>query len=84
MNTLICLVEVCHRPKDNDSTNDFCNRHEKAFENVQDTFKEWQLAYGEEYRKKKYLQNLLTNENLVSGKWVKEVVKDLLEAEVSK
>ena len=84
MTVLICLVEVCHRPKDIESTRGFCNRHEKAYENLQNHFKEWQVAYGEKYRKKKYYQNLLTNEDVSSGKWVKEVVKHLFELEVSR
>ena len=83
MTILICLVEVCHRPKDIDSIHDFCNRHDKAYENIQSNFKEWKVAYGEKYRKKKYYQNLLTNEEVSSGKWVKEVIKHLLELEVS-
>ncbi|MFV2016058.1 MAG: hypothetical protein ACC656_11555 [Candidatus Heimdallarchaeota archaeon] len=84
MKTTICLIEVCHRPKDNASKHDYCSRHEKAYENIESTFQEWIVAYGKKYRKKKYLQNLLTNQDVSSGKWVKEVVKQLLEEEVSK
>ncbi len=83
MTIIICLVEICHRPKDIDSKNDFCNRHEMAYDQIQNNFQEWQTAYGQKYRKRKYYQNLLTNKDLISGKWVKEVVKHLLEEEVS-
>ncbi|OLS23320.1 MAG: hypothetical protein HeimC2_27220 [Candidatus Heimdallarchaeota archaeon LC_2] len=83
MTIIICLIEICHRPKDIEGTHDFCNRHEKAYQNIQSHFKEWRVAYGENYRKKKYYQNLLTHEDVSSGKWVKEVVKHLLELEVS-
>ncbi|MHA2029866.1 MAG: hypothetical protein ACW99A_17745 [Candidatus Kariarchaeaceae archaeon] len=83
MTILICSIEVCHRPKDSDRENDFCNRHEMAYEKIQSTFQEWQIAYGQKYRKRKYLQNLLTNQEVPSGKWVKEVVKHLLEEEIS-
>ena len=50
MTILICLVEVCHRPKDSESTNDFCNRHDKAWENINNHFNEWKVAYGDKYR----------------------------------
>ena len=65
----ICQAKVSH---DGDL---FCSFHQMAFNNIQESYREWVNAYGS-LSKKEYLQLLIKNTN--SGEWVIEVAKYLL------
>ncbi len=53
----------------------FCDRHLKAYKNIQDRFEDWNKALGISW--KEYLSQIA--ENSSAGNWVKEVAKYLIE-----
>lgn len=79
----ICDVAICHRPFSEESKLQLCQRHENALQNLDKTYSGWIKAYGKQYNKKKYYLTLITNEELKTGKWVREVINHLMEEEVS-
>jgi hypothetical protein len=79
----ICDVAICHRPVDYKSQYNFCQRHEKGFIQLGKTYSDWVKAYGNKYSKKKYYVALLTNEEIKTGIWIREVINHILEEEAS-
>jgi len=63
-----CLV--CDR----EALENYCELHEKAYQNVVQKFEDWKRATGVSW--KEYLKELVENE--YTGAWAKEVVEQLL------
>jgi len=55
----------------------FCDAHLIAKKNLEDSFKEWQKAYGKLTRKE-YLEKLINDYDIPVGEWAKEVADYLL------
>ena len=53
---------------------EYCELHQKAYENIQRKFEEWKSALNIEWRE--YLNELVRNQ--LTGIWVKEVAENLL------
>ncbi len=65
--------KICGRSSDTEQG--FCDRHMKAYKNIQDRFELWSKALGISW--KEYLSQIA--ENSSAGNWVKEVAKYLIE-----
>jgi len=63
-----CLV--CDR----EALENYCELHEKAYQNVVQKFEDWKRAKGVSW--KEYLKELVENE--CTGAWAKEVAEHLL------
>ena len=70
-----CIIESCIRERENE----FCVEHHEAHENIENSFSSWKKAYGTKYSKTKYLSELVNNEELPAGKWVREIAEYLIE-----
>ena len=55
----------------------FCDAHLIAKKNLEDSFKDWQKAYGKLTRKE-YLEKLINDYDIPVGEWAKEVAEYLL------
>jgi len=72
---LSCEIDGCHKEK----ISKFCSRHELAKENIEKEFSKWQIAFGSSYTMVEYLTELIENEDLNSGMWVKDIAEYILE-----
>ena len=72
----VCLI--CEREI---ASGDYCEYHEKAYQNVMKNYDDWQEAYGE-LTFSEYLQKVIANS--ATGFWAKEVAEALLEKEKKK
>lgn len=70
--------ELCYREK---VSEEYCNYHDMAYQNVQNSYADWQQAY-EDLSFEEYLQKLI--ENAATGVWVREVAQRLLEQKKGK
>lgn len=73
-----CIIPVCVRDP---GTTDYCNKHQAALDNIEETMSKWQISYGEDYTRKEYLDRLAHDFEIGSGEWVIEVAEFLLERE---
>lgn len=73
MDSAGCLV--CDREKESEK---YCKYHQKAFQNLQESYDEWETAFGK-LSFAEYLQKLI--ENSATGIWVREVAELLLKEE---
>jgi len=66
--------KVCSREAQTQPPSKYCERHQKAYENLHEKFIVWREASNIEW--KTYLQEAA--KNLFTGMWVKEVAENLL------
>ena len=59
----------------------YCDYHDKAYQNVMESYDDWQEAYGE-LDFVDYLKKLI--DNPATGLWAKEVAEKLIESEEKK
>lgn len=69
MKCKVCSREVQMQPQSN-----YCEIHQKAYENIQKKFGAWKKALNIEW--KEYLNEVA--KNLFTGIWAKEVAENLL------
>ena len=55
----------------------YCDAHLIAKKNIDEKFKDWQLAYGK-LTKNEYLERLVNDYDIPIGEWAKEVADYLL------
>ena len=67
--------KVCSREAQSQS--EYCELHEKAYQNIRQKFEEWKKASGVEW--KEYLKEI--TKNPFTGTWAKEVAENLLTRE---
>lgn len=67
--------KVCSR--EIQSQSEYCELHEKAYQNIRQKFEVWKKASGVEW--KEYLQEI--TKNPLTGTWAKEVAENLLSKE---
>ena len=65
--------KICSRQAQPQPQNDYCELHQKAYENLQKKFQEWKKASNIEW--KGYLQEVAKNP--LTGIWAKEVAENL-------
>jgi hypothetical protein len=69
--------KVCSRKAQTQSPNEYCELHEKAYQNIRQKFEDWKKASGVEW--KEYLTEIAKNP--LTGTWAKEVAEHLLSKE---
>ena len=67
--------KVCSREAQSQS--EYCELHEKAYQNIRQKFEVWKKASSVEW--KEYLQEIAKNS--LTGTWAKEVAENLLSKE---
>jgi len=67
--------KVCSREAQSQS--EYCELHEKAYQNVRQRFEVWKKASGVEWRE--YLKEIAKNP--LTGTWAREVAESLLSKE---
>ena len=65
---------ICGKPV---SDGVYCRKHERAYTNLEEGYQKWRYALGTSWPE--YLEKVAKASG--SGKWVKEVVKDILKTE---
>lgn len=70
-----CIIPDCVRNADID----YCEKHLNAFENVENGFSKWQIAFGKSFTYPKYLERLSEDYEIGSGQWVIEIAEYLLD-----
>ena len=65
-----CVIETCTR----DTEEGYCNQHNEANRNLEETFVSWKKAYGDNYSWEKYLKTIAETD-CGAGSWVKDVAK---------
>lgn len=73
-----CNIEDCVRDIV-EGNPEFCQKHAMARQNLEKTFKKWQIAYGKSYSMDQYLERLANDETISAGEWVVDVAQHLLE-----
>jgi len=69
--------KVCSREAQAHPPSEYCELHEKAYQNIRLKFEDWKKGLRVEW--KQYLTEI--TKNPLTGKWVKEVVENLLSKE---
>jgi len=69
---------ICNRVREDSSKMPFCSLHNAAYRNLVAKYGDWKIAYHD-LSPKEFLEKLMDNE--YSGKWVKEVVREILSHE---
>jgi len=65
---------VCSREAQTQPQSEYCELHEKAYQNIRKKFEVWKKASGVEWRE--YLVEIAKNS--FTGTWAKEVAENLL------
>jgi len=66
--------KVCSREAQLQPQSEYCELHQKAYENIQKKFEAWKKASNIEW--KEYLNEIVKNQ--LTGTWAKEVAENLL------
>lgn len=69
-----CIIVNCVREADDQ----FCKKHQKAVDNIENSFEDWKKAYGKSFTYQQYLERLANDADLGSGDLVVDVAKHLL------
>lgn len=57
----------------------YCNRHTSALKNLNSAYPIWENAFTDKMHMNKYLEQLVTDNGIEVGTWIKEMARHLLE-----